>query len=59
MVYNNPLKKKITANSVENFIIIIFKLKVVFTITKSSFNIGLLTSIFYKTDVKLNAVAYL
>lgn len=32
MVYNNPLKKKFTANSVENFIIIIFKLKVVFTI---------------------------
>ena len=29
------------------------------TTTKSSFNIGLLTSVLYKIDVKLNAVAYL
>jgi len=29
------------------------------TTTKSSFNIGLLTSVLDKTDVKLNAVTYL
>jgi len=31
----------------------------VYTTTKSSFNIGLLTSVLYKIDVKLNAVTYL